>query len=65
MEKPRHSMTNPSLIILFLLIQTSRGYWNEISNIRRVTLPKKTQETKEITTNPKVTIGTICLAKVF
>ena len=30
-----------------------RGYWNEIFHTRRVTIPKKTEETKQFTTNPK------------
>ena len=46
MEKPRYSMAKPNLNSIFLLIQLYRGYWNKNSNTRRVTIPKKTQETK-------------------
>jgi hypothetical protein len=53
MEKPRYSMTKPNLNNIFLLIQPYRGYWKKISNTRRVTTPKKIQEIKHFTTNPK------------
>jgi hypothetical protein len=29
------------------------GYWKKIFNTKSVTIPKKTQETKKFTTNPK------------
>ena len=48
-EKPKYSMLNN----IVLLIQPERGYWNKISNTRRVTTPKKTQEIKHFRINPK------------
>jgi hypothetical protein len=43
----------PNLTTIFLLSQPYRGYWNENSNIRKVTITKKTQEVKHLITNPK------------
>jgi hypothetical protein len=43
-------MTNPNLNKIFLLIQPYRGYWKEISKIRRVAKSKKTQEIEHYTT---------------
>jgi hypothetical protein len=51
MEKPKDFMKK-NLNNICPLIQPYRGYMNEISNTRRVTTPKKIQETKQ-PTNPK------------
>ena len=53
MEKSRYSIIKLNLHSIFLLIQLYRGYWNKITNAKRVTTPKKSQETKQITTSPK------------
>jgi hypothetical protein len=53
MKKLRYFMIKQNLNNIYLLIQPYKGYWKEIFNTRRVTTPKKTQEIKHFTTNPK------------
>jgi hypothetical protein len=52
MEKPRYFMTKQNLNNILLLIQPYRAYW-KISNTKRVTTLKNTQEIKHFTTNAK------------
>ena len=45
--------TKPNLNNIFKQFQPYRGYWKDNTNTRRENIPKKTEEIKHLTTNPK------------